>query len=99
MLGLVYSRLSQADLEEIWDYIAFDSERQAEAVLDRMHAKIELLRTQPRMGHRRDDIRRGSRCVKSDSYLIFYRFDETVVRIDRIVHHSRHLARLSLYLP
>ncbi len=35
MLGLVYSRLSQADLEEIWNYIAFDSERQAEAVLDR----------------------------------------------------------------
>lgn len=91
MLGLRYSKRSRADLEAIWDFIAFGSPRNAEAVLDRIHEKIERLRAEPLMGHRRDDIRVGARCVNSDGYMIFYRSTAELVRIDRILHHSRNL--------
>jgi plasmid stabilization system protein ParE len=46
------------------------------------------------MGHRRDDIHRGTRCVTSDGYLILYRCSPEFISIDRIVHHSRQLDHL-----
>lgn len=99
MSRLHYSLRSRADLEDIWDYIAGDSLRRAETVLDRIHAKIETLRQQPIMGHRRDDVHRGSRCVTGDGYMIFYRYKADVVHIDRIVHHSRQLSRIIPHEP
>ncbi len=99
MLRLHYSQRSRADLDEIWDYVADESPRNAEAVLDRIHTKIELLRMHPRAGHRRDDINRGSRCVNSDGYMIFYRVAGAILSVDRIVHHSRHLGRLKFDAP
>jgi plasmid stabilization system protein ParE len=94
MLRLHYSQRSRADLDEIWDYVAHGSPRNAEAVLDRIHMKIDLLRLHPRAGHRRDDVRPGVRCAKSDGYLIFHRVTDGTLHVDRIVHHSRHLGRL-----
>jgi plasmid stabilization system protein ParE len=94
MLRLHYSQRSRADLDEIWDFVSHSSPRNAEAVLVRIHAKIDLLRTHPRAGHRRDDVRLGIRCAKSDGYLIFHRVTGGTLRVDRIVHHSRHLGRL-----
>lgn len=91
MLRLRYSRRSRADLESIWDYLAADSFRNAEAIFERLQVKCETLRTPPLMGHRRDDLRRGARCVNSDGYMVFYRSTSVLVLIDRIVHHSRNL--------
>lgn len=92
MLTLRYSERSRADLASIWDFIAVSSPRNAVTVLDRIHDKIELLRLQPLIGHRRDDLRRGLRCMNSDGHMIFYRVAGRVVRIDRILHHSRDLS-------
>ena len=95
MLRLRYAQRSRADLVDIWDYISDDSPRNAEAVPDRIHSKAEMLRTQPMMGRRREDLPRGSRCVKSDGYMIFCRNCTDLTRVDRIVHHSRQLERIS----
>lgn len=94
MLRLRYSAHSKIDLARIWDYISDDSPRNAAAVLDRIFERCELLREQPRMGHRRDDLHRGTRCVTSDGYMILYRYFPGLVRIDRVVHHSRQLDHL-----
>lgn len=94
MPRLSYSQRSQADLAEIWDYIAEDSPRHADAVLLRLYNRIEQLRTQPLSGHRRPDLRPHIRCLTSDGYIVIYRATKTDVRIDRIVHHSRNLSRL-----
>jgi plasmid stabilization system protein ParE len=47
------------------------------------------------MGHRRDDVRRGVRCLNSDGYMILYRYTAATVRIDRVVHHCRHLPAIT----
>lgn len=91
MLELRYSKRSRADLEAIWDFIAPSSPQNAEAVLDQLYLKCEQLRSQPGMGHRRDDLRRGVRCVNSDGFMVFYRCTAVLVRIDRVIHHTRHL--------
>ena len=94
MATLRYSELSRADLAAAWDFIAIDSPRIATLVLDRIYKKIERLRSQPLAGHRRDDIRRGARCLNCDGYLIIHRYSAGIVRIERIVHHSRHQSNI-----
>lgn len=94
MLRLHYSHRSRADLDEIWARISDDSLRNAESVLERIHAKIDLLRSHPRAGHPREDVRAGSRCVNSDGYMIFHRIAGDTLKVDRIIHHSRHLGRI-----
>lgn len=94
MPRLRYSERSRDDLVAIWQFIATDSLRNADAVLLRIHAKCETLRNQPLMGHRRDDLRRGLRCLNSDGYMIFYRATSGLVRIDCVIHRSRYLPAL-----
>jgi plasmid stabilization system protein ParE len=96
MARLRYSELSRADLEFIWETIADDSPRSAGAVLERLHDKIESLRAQPLFGHRHRFLPAQVRCLNCDGYLILYRYSANVVRIDRIIHHSRHLPDLDL---
>ena len=96
MLKLLFSARSRQDLIEIWDYIAADSVRQAEAVHERIYQCCEKLIDQPRIGHRRDDVKRGLRCLNTDGYVIFYRISPHHVGISRIVHHSRKHSTLTL---
>src|SRR4051812_33369240 len=95
MLRLQFSDRSRADLTEVWDRIADDSHRQADAVHERIYERCLQLIDQPKIGHRRDEVKRGLRCINSDGYAIFYRITGTIVRISRIIHHARNLSRIS----
>jgi plasmid stabilization system protein ParE len=96
MAQLRYSELSRTDLELIWETIATDSPRSAGAVLERVHEKIEFLRTQPLFGHRHRFLPHPVRCLNCDGYLILYRYSANLVRADRIIHHSRNMSELDL---
>ncbi len=45
---------AKADLAEIWDYIADDSEAQADAFIDAIDLKLLLLAEQPNIGRVRN---------------------------------------------
>jgi toxin ParE1/3/4 len=94
MARLHFSAHSRADLEEIFERIALDSPRHAEAVHERLCRKFEQLLAEPLSGHRRDDVKRGLRCVSSDGFVVFYRHRADQVGIVRIVHHSRDLTNV-----
>jgi toxin ParE1/3/4 len=47
------------DIAEIWDFIAEDSLAQADAFVDRLDRKLQLLATQPLMGRARDELAAG----------------------------------------
>jgi toxin ParE1/3/4 len=55
------NRLAQADIDEIWDYIARDSLVNADRFVDRIGQRFGLLAANPRLGVARDDLRRGLR--------------------------------------
>lgn len=94
MARLRFSAHSRADLEEIWERIAADSVRTADAVHERLYGKCLLLRGNPRCGHRREDVKPGLRSLSSDGYAIFHRCVGNTVKISRIIHHSRDLAAI-----
>ena len=95
MPRLQFSARSRTDLAEIWDRIAVGSPRNADAVHERLYARCAQLIDQPKIGHPRDEVRPGLRCINSDGYVIFYRLTGGIVRISRIAHHSRHAGRLT----
>jgi antitoxin ParD1/3/4/toxin ParE1/3/4 len=92
---IIISRRALRDLDAIWSYLAVRAVANiagdvVAAILD----SLESLAQMPGMGHRRDDVaNRRYRFWTTKSYVIGYRFDATALRVVRVVHGSRNLAR------
>jgi toxin ParE1/3/4 len=88
------SAKAQEDLVQIWIYIAMDSERAFDRVLDAIEGKFDALGDFPEIGGARDDIRPGLRMLVSSEYVILYRVSADGVDIVRVVHGQRDLEAL-----
>ena len=63
---------AEIDLTAIWDYIAGDSVRAADALIDRIDAMFDLLAQTPLAGRARYDLAPNLRSFPVGSYVIFY---------------------------
>jgi toxin ParE1/3/4 len=81
---LFVSRRADADLREIWRYIASDNPAAADRVLLRIDAKLQILRRFPQIGALRNDIRRGMRMLVEGNYLLLYEYDSRKDEVDLI---------------
>jgi toxin ParE1/3/4 len=88
------SRLAEADLLAIAEYIARDNPTAASRWLDRIEEKFLLLARQPYMGEAVDHIRPGLRRFSHGNYLIFYEPRETGVCLIRVLHGARRIEDL-----
>ena len=98
---LIWSNQARNDLLEIYVMIGLEQPRAAERYFDRIEAKGELLRSQPRMGVRRSDIRPSMRMLVEAPYLLLYRTDPDTdegplraVEIIRVIDGRRDLHSL-----
>lgn len=80
---------AKSDLTEIWDYIADDSEAQADKFLDRVDSTIRTVASTPYMGRSRKELSEGLRSFPVGQYLIFYRLIANGIEIVRVLHGSR----------
>jgi toxin ParE1/3/4 len=85
-------------LLDIYVLIGLERPAAAERYFDRIEAKAELLRSQPRMGIRRSDIRPSMRMLVEAPYLLLYRTDPDTdegpvrtVEIIRVIDGRRDL--------
>jgi len=69
---LNWSPQARTDLLDLYLTIALEHPATAERYLDRIEAKVEMLRDHPRMGVRRADIRAPARMLVETPYLILY---------------------------
>ena len=85
------SRLAQADLDNIWLYIASrGSVGGASRVIHRITEVFPVLARMPRTGRSRDDIAPDVSSFPVDHYLIYYRTNsEGGIQISRIIHRLR----------
>lgn len=95
---LVWSDQARNDLLDIYVLIGLEQPAAAERYFDRIEAKAELLRSQPRMGVRRSEIRPSMRMLVETPYLLLYRTDPdtdegpiAAVEIIRIIDGRRDL--------
>lgn len=86
---LVQSDAALADVDEIWLFIARDSEREANRLLTRIDGAYRRLLDFPRMGVEREDLASGVRAVRLENYVIYYRLEPDAVSIERVLHSRR----------
>jgi toxin ParE1/3/4 len=82
---------TKADLSEIWDFIADDSDEQADAFIDLIDQKFQLLAQQSGLGRRRDELAEGLRSFPVGRYVIFYLAIAGGVQIVRVLHGARDI--------
>jgi plasmid stabilization system protein ParE len=79
------------DLEEIVDYIAQDSPRQAARLLRALRARMNETARQPELYRLRPELGAEARLATAGQYVILFRVRQNSVRIERVVHGSRDL--------
>jgi toxin ParE1/3/4 len=88
---------AEADLDDIWYYIAKESQsvEVADRVIDSIVDRFFLLATYPHLGRRRDeDLRPGLRSLPVGEYVIIYRLEGEDVLILYIIRGSRDIEAL-----
>jgi toxin ParE1/3/4 len=85
---------AEADLDELWAYIAANNPDAADRMVD---AVLESSRTHvrfPGMGQSRDELQAGLRCFVVLPYVVYYRVLEDTIEVLRILHGARDISGL-----
>jgi toxin ParE1/3/4 len=90
-MRLRLSALVPGDLEEIADFIAQDSPREAVRFLRKLHARMKEIAKHPKLYQLRPELGADARLATVGSYIILFRIHRRTVRIERVVHGSRDL--------
>jgi toxin ParE1/3/4 len=85
---------AEADLVEIWVFIAQDNVEAADQFLERIYDTCQALARSPSMGRERSDLARGVRSFPVGTYLIFYRRARRGIEVARVLSGFRDLPPL-----
>ena len=88
---IVLQPRAKADLSDIWQFIAEDSDDQADAFIDLVDQKFQLLAQQSGLGRRREELAEGLRSFPVGRYVIFYLPIPGGVQIVRVLHGARDI--------
>lgn len=84
------STLAEADLEEIWLYVAQDRTVEvANRLIDDIMDRIVLLASHPKAGRLRTELAAGLRSFPVRNHVIYYRPGQGHILIARVLHGSR----------
>jgi toxin ParE1/3/4 len=82
---------AEADILDIWAYIAEDSLVDADRWIDRLDESFMLWATQPKMGRPRDELSLGMRSLPFGRYVVFFEPRPDGIDVVRVLHGSRDL--------
>lgn len=91
-----YSPKALPDLDEIWDYISKDFNA-AENVVNSILDAVDVLGEFPESGAPLEphiNLDSPYRFVTAGNYIAFYRFEENIVYVDRVLYQKRNYAKL-----
>ncbi len=82
---------AEADLAEIWDYIAEDSESRTDAFIDTIGKKLALLAKKPSIGRTRDELGENMRSFPVGRYVLYFLPVPDGIDVVRVLHGARDL--------
>lgn len=94
MARFVLTAEAKSDLEQIWQYIAAESEIAADQAIAAIVQRFPRLAEFPEMGRERIELSPSMRSFPVGRYIIFYRPGELGVAIVRILHGARDIEGL-----
>jgi toxin ParE1/3/4 len=77
---------TEIDLTSIWDFIAHDNIRAADALLVRIEAAFDMLAANPLAGRARDDLAPKIRSFPVGNYIVFYLPLSDGIEVVRVLH-------------
>ena len=83
---------AEADLDDIWYYIALDDREAVARTVDTILARLRVLGSFPGAGRERADLYPGLRSWPINNYVVFYTIDDDI-RVARILHGRRDVQR------
>ena len=93
-MDYVLSPLADADLDDIWFYIASDNEAAAYNTIRKIFSTIDNLLPNPMIGRARPELAPDIRSINVGSYIIFYRASKNLVEIMRVLHGARDVENI-----
>lgn len=85
---------AQADLKDIWEYVARDSVFQADRLLSRFEEKFHHLATHRGYGRPRPELAAGCRSHPFGNYCFYFRPNEDGILLLRVLHSARDIRRI-----
>ncbi|WP_347910005.1 type II toxin-antitoxin system RelE/ParE family toxin [Pseudomonas grandcourensis] len=94
MRQLLFSALARDDLLQVARFIARDNPERARTFVRELRTQCTGLIEQPNLGVSRDDCAKGLRMLAHGRYLVFYCLMGDEIKIERVLHSARDIARL-----
>ncbi|MDF1762280.1 MAG: type II toxin-antitoxin system RelE/ParE family toxin [Oleibacter sp.] len=91
MLRLVKAPKAEADLIDIWLYVAEDQPINADRLLDRLNDAALLIAATPLMGGDRPHLSKDIKSFPFENYILFYRIKPDVLELVRVLSASRDI--------
>ncbi|TDR37342.1 toxin ParE1/3/4 [Tahibacter aquaticus] len=91
MAQVFYTVQADADLLDLWEYIAQDNPAAATAQLRQIAASCQTVADMPGISRARQEIRRGLRTWPIGSYLVLHRDVPGGIEVVRVIHGARDL--------
>lgn len=95
MPTLLYSQASDRDIDDIWRYVAQDSEFQADRLIAKFREKLQQLARWNTMGRPRPELGKGCRSYPFGKYCFYFRTLENGIEVIRVLHSARDLDQIS----
>jgi toxin ParE1/3/4 len=89
--GARKSPQAEADVTAIWEFVAEDNIRAADALLDRIEAAFDMLAEMPRAGRAREDLAPKLRSFPVGNYVVFYLPVPDGIEVVRVMHARRDI--------
>lgn len=93
-MKIVRLRRAQADVDEIWEYVAQFDPAAAFNLVRAIEDATGRLTVFPHSGSPRPDLRAGLNSIPSGSYTIIYSVGPDSIDIRRVLHSSRDFSKL-----
>jgi toxin ParE1/3/4 len=94
MYQVVRTVQADIDLLEIWLHFAGEDADRADAALDMIERRYQILQDYPFAGRSRDELLPDLRSLTAGKYEVFYFVTDQQVQIVRILHGSRDIERI-----
>lgn len=85
---------AEADLVDIWNFIAEDSEAQADVFIDELDEKLRSLAENPHIGRVRNELAENLRSFPVGPFVIFYLPLVDGIEVVRVLHGARDIGAI-----
>src|SRR5947199_2379603 len=87
---------ARADLDPIWNWIAADNEKAADAMLERIRSVYKVLVQNPLAARQRPDLGPNLRSFAVSNYIVFYISQSAGIEIVRVMHGRQDIGPLDV---